>query len=227
MPPRHGEPPRPGLALPAGRLVRIGRSSDPLRAAEIDPNDAALKGSGNRYDVVGAGVLYAATDTIGALKETLRSFRPSEGVRTLEDDSSGLMRIGSVPASWREKRVIVEFELSQPLPFLDVERDDTLSFLEVELEEELAELGYSALDSSHIRGADRLLTRMIASWAYQARDEHENLMFGGIRYSSRFQSHECWAIFSGNTFANTSERAIQLEDPDVQSVAQTFRLTLH
>lgn len=207
---------------------RVGRAKGPLHFSEIDALDAELETVGNRFDVVGGGVLYCATTRVGAFKEVLESFRPAASSLDLTAlPREHLMSVGSVPASWRDRRTVVEFSLAEPLPFLDVERDETLSFLTSELAHELAQIGLERLDASIVRGPNRLLTRTIAHWAYTQVDENDEAVYSGIRYSSRFESHECWAVFAGVDVGSVSTTPIAQNDRDVESVARAFGLTIH
>lgn len=145
-----------------------------MHFSEIDALDAELAEVGNRFDVVGGGVLYCATTRLGAFKEVLADFRPAASSASYQAlATEHLMAVGSVPAGWREQRSVVEFSLENPLPFLDVERDETLTHLTKELSVELQRLGIEQLDSSNVRGPNRLLTRAIASWAYTRVDEND------------------------------------------------------
>lgn len=173
-------------------------------------------------------MLYCATTRLGAFKEVLADFRPAaSSVNYHPLTNEHLMAVGSVPASWRENRSVVEFSLESPLPFLDVERDETLTHLTSELSDEFQRLGIERLDSSNVRGPNRLLTRAIASWAYTRVDENDEAVYSGIRYSSRFESHECWAVFEGVQLGAVATSPISRHDRDVESVARAFGLIIH
>jgi hypothetical protein len=217
--------PQPVEAICPPVLHRVGHLRDPLRFSEIDALDADLADFGNRFDVPGAGVLYAATDKEGAFKETLATFRPAASSQKYA--STTHMNLGAVPAEWRDARRIVDFGLSDPLPFLDVEADETLSFLTHAMAPALAFLGYERLDSSIVRGPDRRLTRGIARWAYTQVDEDDEAVYSGLRFSSRFQSHECWAIFSGVEISDFKISTLSPNDTALQSAARSFALTVH
>lgn len=47
-----------GTALPTGQLWRVGRRASPYRFSEITPEIDAQDNAGNRFDVLGGGVLY-------------------------------------------------------------------------------------------------------------------------------------------------------------------------
>ena len=217
--------PRPVEATCPPVLHRVGHVEDPLRFSEIDALDADLADFGNRFDIPGAGVLYAATDREGAFKETLAVFRPA--VSSQKYASSTHMNLGAVPAEWRDARRLVDFGLRDPLPFLDVEADETLSYLSGAMAPALEFLGYEHLDSSIVRGSDRRLTRGIARWAYTQVDDDDEAVYSGIRFSSRFQSHECWAIFSGVVIGDFKISTVGQTDPALRSAARSFALTVH
>ncbi|MGI8887526.1 MAG: RES domain-containing protein [Nocardioidaceae bacterium] len=55
----------------------VGRNSGLLNYSTISPTDAELPKAGNRFDVPGGGVLYAATTRAGCFVETLARFASS------------------------------------------------------------------------------------------------------------------------------------------------------
>ena len=57
-------------------LHRVGRPSDTIYFSEISPDVDADPEAGNRFDVLGGGVTYAATKPKAALLETLQKFTP-------------------------------------------------------------------------------------------------------------------------------------------------------
>ena len=145
------------------------------------------------------------------------------------------MVCGGVPADWRARRVKVCLELVDPLPFLDVESASTQEFLTTELADELAELEVGVLDVAAVRGPNRLITRTIATWAFQAgmqQDDSGNLtvpdgfLYSGIRYLSRMGNHECWAIFQGAQVIEVSRHTISLSDPDLKAASDSFELRI-
>ena len=106
----------PALVTCPDRLWRVGRSPDPMNFAGITPEDASLPTGGNRFDVPGGGVLYAASHATGAFAETLARFRPTTKMRRLPiDGDDHLMMPGSVPADWRTRRQLANFSLDEPL----------------------------------------------------------------------------------------------------------------
>lgn len=213
-----------------GSVHRVARADDPLRASWIRPEDAVHRKAGNRYDVAGGGVLYAATQLQACFAETLGRFRPSPKMKALlADDDDPFMRSGSIPRDWRMRRTIIEVSASEPLPFLDVDAPETLAFLSDELAPQLVALGYDEnLDLSLLRNADRRLSRVISLWAYAAEDSEGQFRYGGIRYTSRLgEEWENWAVFDGVDYFETSRRPIHEKDPDLLAVARTWGLTIH
>jgi hypothetical protein len=218
----------PATASPQGWLYHVGRKEDPLSFSYIDPIAAELADVGNRFDVVGGGVLYASTEPIGAYKETIAFARPAASAAKFEPTSGEhFMNAGNLPADWRDRRRMATFQLEQELPFLDVEQDETLTYLTRAMAVELDQLKVKNLDVATVRGSNRLVTRAIASFVWTAVDDQDEARYSGIRYLSRFQSHECWAIFAGVTIGNTSYGTIERSDTFLSAAARDFGVTVH
>ena len=216
----------PQLVLPPETIWRVARLEKGLEFSRIDPVDAVSSGEGNRFDVVGGGVLYAATDVEGCYRETLARLRPAPGMRELDEDGQGFMAAGQVAASWRETRRRFALALVRPLPFIDVEAQATWNALEGEtgvLPETV-----DRLDVGLVRGPDRVLTRAIASWAYTQTDGDGLPLYSGIRYLSRAGNFECWAIFDGTVVVEPEPAGeIVTSDVDLRSVCKAYGLTIH
>lgn len=208
------------------RLFRVARADNPFYWAEISAEDSPRKHAGNRFDVPGHGVLYFATDLEGAYAETLARFRPSPAIRKhVAEQDPGFMMVGGVPRDWREKRTIAEAVLSDPLPFLDVESPHTHEVLTTAMAAELVDLGEGVIDVASVRGRNRLLTRAIASWAFDQRDAAGRPVYGGLRYLSRVDTRfECWAVFGGAEFRETKTSPIDPNAPDLASIAELYKL---
>lgn len=56
------------------RVARLGKGTE---FSQIDPVDALSLNAGNRFDVVGGGVLYASTLLEGCYREVLARLRPA------------------------------------------------------------------------------------------------------------------------------------------------------
>lgn len=219
-----------GVVSPPQIMYRIARASNPTDYSRIQPGDASSGRSGNRYDVPGGGVLYCATSVRTCFAEILAAFRPTPAMRALlkdaDSEESQFMLCGGIPQDWRLQRRILEIRLIDPLPFVDVEAAGTLTVLESQLASELVALGYrEPIDLSDIRNKDRRLSRAIAAWAYVAQDDLGNATYSGIRYGSRVdKSQECWAVFEGGSFEVISQKTIELDNRDLQSVADDWDL---
>lgn len=219
----------PTLAMPPDPLRRVGRAQGLLRLSSISPLDATLPKAGNRFDVPGGGVLYAATSADACYGETLSRFRPTPRMRELlKDEDPGFMVVGGVPQDWRLKRVLASIRLVEPLPFLDVEAAQTHEYLSGVLASDLTALGYEhPLDLSAVTNQDRRLSRKIAEFAYTATGTDGTPLYSGIRYMSRISSDwECWAIFDGTTVELSDQTSINLEDDALQRVATMWDLRL-
>ncbi|WP_415079137.1 RES domain-containing protein [Microbacterium sp.] len=91
----------PRLVEAPRELWRVGRRPEPLNFSRISPTDAQNRAGGNRFDVPGGGVLYAATHPDGAFAETLARFRPTAAIRALPREADEhFMEVGAVPADW-------------------------------------------------------------------------------------------------------------------------------
>jgi len=176
----------PLLALidPPVRLWRVERENPPLQLTRINAVDAALDRSGNRFDIPGAGVLYAATTAEGAYAETLAGFRPPASLiakLNAAGGDPGLPAPGEIPRSWRLDRRLRTLTLPTPLPFVDIDAPTTQTYLTHHAARLLIELGVNSLDIATVRGPSRLLTRSLASWLYAQTDVHGRPLYSGIR----------------------------------------------
>lgn len=205
-------------------LVRLGRSSSPLWFSRLDPIDALSTMTGNRFDVPGGGVLYASSERATCFRETLARFRPSTGIiAKMGAQEPNFMVVGGVPTDWRAQRTVVNFRLVDPLPFVDAESLQTHEALSRVLATEFAALGVPHLDIGDVRGRDRRVTRLIAEWAFSATDDSGPL-YGGIRYESRVDGGECFAVFEGTSTEEVDRQQVSLDDSDLQAVAAEFGL---
>lgn len=218
----------PRLVEAPALLWRVGRAPEPLNFSTLNAADAQNPRGGNRFDVPGGGILYAASRPQGAFAETLARFRPSPAMRALpREPGEHFMEAGAVPADWRTRRYLTEFCLEAPLPFLDVDHPATHTFLMSTLENELTVLGYEELDVGSLRGKDRILTRLIAGWAYASADAEGTPHYSGIRYGSRLGDYECWAIFEGSRIARSTNNVIDKGNEQLLEVARDFSLSIH
>lgn len=214
------------LVRPSGPLHRIARADAPLDFSRIDAADAQLADAGNRFDVPGAGVLYLASDAITCYYETLGRFRPSAAlIAALGEEDPGLLPAGTITQEWRARRLHVTTELIGALPFIDIESPRTHVALTTELAPILDRLGIGHLDIGQVRGPNRLLTRAIAAWAYAALDKR-GARFGGIRYRSKMNGGECWAVFEGTEIRELTRHSIEPTNADLAHVATEWSLQI-
>lgn len=144
----------PRVVTPPAKIWRVARLGMGTRFSWIDHVDAASPHAGNRFDVVGGGVLYGATSLEGCYRETLARLRPAANAASLDEDSTDFMRAGQVAASWRENRRRFSLTVLAPLPFLDAEDQGTWNAIE---EAVTLPARVTHLDVGHVRGADRPL----------------------------------------------------------------------
>lgn len=218
----------PALVHPPPRpLFRVGRTSGPCEPSRIAAEDALAAKAGNRFDVVGGGVIYCGTNVKVCFAETVGRFRPTVKMRALmEQEEPGFVMCGGVPQNWRDQRTIVAVNLADPLPFIDIDDPITHEYLNSVMADELSGLGVETLDVGNVRGANRLITRAAASWAYWA-ENADGPMYSGIRYMSRvLPDEECWAVFEGTQIVEASRRAIEINDPDLKAVADPWGLRI-
>ncbi|MFT4136695.1 RES family NAD+ phosphorylase [Microbacterium sp.] len=203
------------------RLWRVERATTALRFSRISPVDAESDRAGNRFDVPGGGVLYAASDPRGAYAETIAQFRPSALVAELDAEGlePGRVPYGALPREWRASRRLRALQLVDPRPFVDIDHPATHAFLTREASDVLRALGVGSLDIALVRGPSRTLTRALAGWVYTRVDEHGQGCYSGIRYSSRIGSQECWAVFDGTAVRLVSELDIGRDDEALNEVA--------
>lgn len=221
----------PALVQAPTELWRVSSLQYGLDFSRIQPLDAPLKAAGNRFDVPGGGVLYCCTDVKGCFAETLSRLRPSPALIELAmRDASGpggFMPPASIPADWRRKRRRFKVTTLDALPFVDVEHEETRAYLTSVLAPDLARHDVTELDVPTVRGGNRLLTRDIARWFYEATDEGGVPLYSGIRYVSRHGDYECWAVFEGTPVEELERQSIEPQDLDMAHVARIFGLTVH
>lgn len=220
----------PVLVEPPAQLLRVERWRPPLRFSMINAEDAGLDRAGGRFNIPGAGVLYAATSAQGALAEVTANFRLSASVRQKMAEAGATaeeLAVTALDASWRAQRVLRELRTTEALPFVDIEAPVTHTYLTDHARSVLIGQGVPALDVATVRGPSRLLTRGLATWIYRAVDDAGDPLYGGIRYLSRLSTdYECWAIFDETPVELVDERHITIDDPDLVAVADRHGIPL-
>lgn len=224
------EPPDVAVVVPpAGGLWRVGRAVAPMRSSVATPDVEASPRQGNRFDTTDFGMIYMGSSLQVCYGETLARYRPKPDLaRMVAPDWQGFMAPGQIPAEWRDKRTKVHVSLAASETFLDIEALQTREYLRKALALGLAALGYEDLDVATVRGPDRRVTRLIASWAYQQVDDQGLPLYAGIRYLSRLDTDwECWALFHDTLIASQRLESIPVNDPDLLAVAEMFKIHVH
>lgn len=122
----------PALVDPPTTLLRVERFESPLRYSQISAETAALDHAGNRFDVPGAGVLYAASTAQGAFAETTAHFRHSASLlerMARAGASADELAVPTLDRSWRAGRVLRMLRMLDALPFFDIEASGSHTYL--------------------------------------------------------------------------------------------------
>lgn len=222
----------PATVVPEGMLWRVARNGQGDRFSRISAVEADGTG-GNRFDVPGGGVLYCGSSKIACYFETLARFRVATPEGALNpaalaaSKDSQFMQPGAIPRQWREERRVFRIDLEDPLPFIDIESEETRAYLAKTIPQTLARHDAQQLDVSDVRGKDRLLTRALAQHFFVEIAENGLPRYSGIRYMSRHGNHECWAVFEGTPLAINSMEPVELHDEDIREVSSLWGLTIH
>lgn len=220
----------PSLAEAPTRLLRVEWPEPSLHYSRISAETAALNSVGNRFDIPGAGVLYAASTAQGAFAETAANLRVKASLldrMALAGATAEELAIPALDRSWRARRVLRTIRTRHALPFVDIEDPRTHTHLTEHARSVLISLGVPVLDIPTVRGPSRLLTRGLATWIYQARDEAGDPLYGGIRYLSKLSDdYECWAIFDGTEVEAIGAQRITIDNPDLRAVTDRHGIPL-
>src|SRR5665213_505125 len=102
------------LVDPPDNLWCVEWKEPPLRFSSISPAEAVVDGAGNRFDIPGAGVLYAATTPEGSFAETMAHYRPKasliEKMARAANDGQAPPPAGVLDVSWRSTRMLRRLE---------------------------------------------------------------------------------------------------------------------
>jgi RES domain len=184
---------------PPGRVMRIGRKPDPWAWPpwEAQHSDNTF---GNRWDDPEGvyRVLYACTQLDGAYVEVLSRFRPDPAVLAGLAEITGAdndYRIGVVPTTWLETRVIGEATLTGM--YADVGHARSLTYLRSVMAARLIHYNLVDVDAAAIRlTAPRRFTQGISNHIYKLSTPDGMPRFAGIEYESRFgDNYQNWAVF--------------------------------
>lgn len=217
------------VPLPA-TVYRVARKGMGVAYSRISPEDDANSKAGHRFDVIGGGVLYVASEPRTTYLETLGSLRPSKGiVLDKGSDDAEFLQPGQVPAQWREDRSLFTLCPDRDVEqvFVDLADLETRTWLAELLREQLAPLGVKYLDVPEVTNTDRSVTRFLAKTLYSVTDHDGNPRFGGIRYASRYDARvDCWAVFDRFPVTIESTTRIDLADQTFVTAAKELGLTV-
>lgn len=218
------------IPAPHEGVWRLGRAKAPLRYNRVEPETASGSSAG-RFSLYSYEMLYCASEITGCYAEALTPFRVHPTIRDLMRDAdlsnTDLMKIGDIPSSWREERILVRLKPSDKARFLDVDSEDTRKVLTRELTTELHEWNITGpLTDDHIHGRDRRIARQIAAWAVSRRNEAGHQLVEGIAYRSGYGGRRCWAILRDTELKEVERRAIHAESAELQEVALEYGLTM-
>lgn len=173
-----------------------------------------------RWDVADGRTIYAADPAECAYAETLAwarkaididlltLFDPSEGESdedlkdlTLETEAESEwgtrhhMPVGSVPAGWRQERLIHDIQLPESGWFVDIDAAETISAIIKHWPGVLSSAGVRELTSSQLHGENRDFTTTLAE-KIRALTLYDGALPHGITYASKHDSEWlCWAVW--------------------------------
>lgn len=181
--------------------------------------------------------LYTGETLLACLLEVLAQFRsdPQTDVELDEiDDPDDQVDMypdapsGTVGYRWLEERI--GGKADQTGRYCFVTHGESLSALQQAFPFARFKLKPVLLDTSILKDAkQRDLTRSIARWIFELRDEDQNDLVDGIQFTSRFgDEHRLWAIFERAADGETSGRLVNEDTfalhPDTPEVAEAFRI---
>jgi hypothetical protein len=223
-----------------GRVWRVGYRPDPW--AWTDWRHATDEGRFNgRWDdqLADFRTLYTGESLLACLLEVLAHFRPDPAAETdldeIEDPGGEIDKhpdapSGTVGYRWLEERFGGSADLAGRYCF--VSHSDTISALRARFPFKRFGLTPILLDASVLKdGGQRDVTRSIARWIFDLRDDLQNDLVDGIEFRSRFGDDlRVWAVFERVTDSELrtsarveNEAALDLH-PDTPEVVEAFRL---
>jgi hypothetical protein len=229
-----------GLATSSapGRVWRVGRRPNPW--AWTDWRYANDEGRFNgRWDdqLAEFRTLYVGETLLACLLEVLAQFRPDPTTDTELDeieDSAGELKdhpdapSGTVGYHWIEERLAGNAELSGR--YCLITHRESISAIQAGFPFARFKLTPFLLDASDLKDGDqRDLTRSVARWIFDLRDEQQNDLVDGIEFRSRFGDDlPMWAIFERAADGETSGRLANEQTfslhPETPEVIEAFQL---
>ncbi|ANW19117.1 RES domain-containing protein [Streptomyces clavuligerus] len=218
------------LPAPERGVWRLGKRRNPVEYNTLEP-ETSQGSSAGRFSLATYGMLYCAADPAGCYAEALAHFRVHPEMRALIggdwDGRPSTMKLGQLTSGWRQDHILVRIVATEETWFLDVDSPATRAVLTEELHGELGAWGVEGpLSDEHIHGRDRRIARQIAAWTVAQRNPDGHRLAHGIAYRSGYGGRQCWAVLSDVDLEPAEQRAIRLEDPDLQDVAREYGLRL-
>lgn len=181
--------------------------------------------------------LYTGESLLACLLEVLAQLRPDPQTDAELDeieDESGEVHLypdslsGTVGYGWLEERFVGKAD--QAGRFCFVTHSESLAAIQANFPFARFKLTPIQLDTSVLKDARRRdLTRSIARWIFELRDENQNDLVDGIQFTSRFgDEYRMWAIFEraadGETSGHlTNEETFELH-PETPELLAAFHL---
>jgi RES domain len=190
-------------------LWRVANKPDPL---EFVPHDRYSWG--HRFDDIERRyrTLYCAETPETALREVLADLRPNAAAIAKHRARYGAAAGESLPKTpiterWREVNLLAPCALAYSGRLLDLADPSDCHEIEIRHAQLLAEHGMSHLDMHEITTRRRIVTRTIATDAY------DNLDVAAILFASSRDGHGCIALFEGRAELVAEGEVIDLTDP--------------
>lgn len=213
--------PRTGFALvqssgqTAFRIAKTsyGPMNPPLRGVKEDRREWG------RWDVVGHRTIYSGNPEPCAYAESLAWAKPAIDIQlsdlfdpsdedekavedvTLEEAVAQEwadrhhMRLGCVPAGWRQERLLHQLVLPSGGWFVDIEAAETISAITKQWTDLLVGAEVSELTTAHLHGEKRSLTTGIAEKIHASMLADGSYAHGIIYSSKHDAGWRCWAIW--------------------------------
>ena len=245
-------PAQPGVVFRVAK-TSYGPLSPPVRATEPDADRSGWgrwDTHGGRT-VYAAGTLECAfAEVLAYYRRRLGTGDPltadaaflrmsaTEFVALIEAEwqQRGHLPPGHLAQGWRHDRAVYRLELPSRGWWVLLEHPASMAAAEVALGERLAAVGIGALDVAVLRGDRRQATVLLADWVSNLTLEDGSAAHG-IQYDSRHATGAAWAYWLRRVADDhaagaerisvlAGERAIDELDPDLQTVAQRFQLTI-
>ncbi len=223
----------PALERIAARelVFRIGRGPDPWAFPDwsrASPDDGTF---GHRYDdpLGHYRVLYASSQRLATLVETLAHFRPDPSVLAAVIEEGGgepsTVPAGHIKRDWLAPRVMGVARIAGS--FADIGHASSIEHLRRALADRVLHYGLRDLDAAAIRmSVPRRFTQEISRHVFEHSEEGQRA-FAGICYRSRLgDGFENWALFEPAQLEVVAVEALLSDDPDLQRALELLGLQI-